>query len=98
MKHLLELSRWLFLACLLFVCCLALSMILCGCTSTKVTTEHWTVERVLVLQEVEIPHLTVTEDGRVEITDYTNDGGEKLAAQIAEKVIRLMFPNFPKKE
>ena len=51
--------------------------LLCGCTSTKVSTPFWTMERRSFLQRVEVPQLTISTNGTATLSGYKNDGGNE---------------------
>jgi hypothetical protein len=52
-----------------------LLLALCGCTATRVRTDHWQLSRVSVGQKMEIPTVTISADGSAAVTGYQSDGG-----------------------
>lgn len=55
----------------------ALLCLVTGCTSTKVSTPFWSMERQSFLQRVEVPQLTISTNGTATLSGYRNDGGNE---------------------
>lgn len=62
-------------------------LILTGCTTTTVRTEHWELRRTSFLQRLEIPSVTILPDGTAEMTGYKTDGGTEAAAAITSAAV-----------
>lgn len=57
---------------------LLLGLLASGCTQTVVTTEHWSIKRISVLQRAEIPSVIIATNGQAELHGYKTDGGAEV--------------------
>jgi len=58
-----------------------------GCTSTQLTTEHWSLKRTSFLQRMDIPEVSITPDGTATLKGYKTDGGSDIAAAVTAAAV-----------
>jgi hypothetical protein len=64
-----------------------LTLLLCSCTVTQVTTPNWSLHRTSLLQKMEVPSVRFTANGEAEMSGYKSDGGADTAAVITAAAV-----------
>jgi len=76
---------------------LAVAVVAMGssCTQTKFSSGSWTLNRMSLLQAVQIPEIQVSTNGTATMKGYANDGGVALTLQIIQSLIAARFATAP---
>lgn len=68
-----------------------LCFLLPACTATYVRTPQWTVARISVLSNHQVPDLTITKDGEAVLRGYQSHPDAKSVESVTKGVVRAVL-------